>query len=235
MASLFSKIRLITLGNLHELVDGLIDESSIPALKQSLRDLETGKAQILKQTAAASGQVSLAQSRVAQVQLQIDTHTKHAEIILNDDDASNDPVGMQLLEKVAELEPELEQAQSDLKEAQQNFQALQNASNKIIAKHAERLKQLRSLENLERTTTAKEQTSAALQQAGAIGSSVDSVSVDNIEQRLRARAATANAEFDQAMDGLNSLDDTVATTLRTSRAQELAAKLRKNSGTTSPS
>lgn len=235
MASLFSKIRLVTLGNLHELVDGLIDESSIPALKQSLRDLETGKAQILKQTAAASGQVSLAQSRVTQVQLQIDTHTKHAEIILNDDDASNDPVGMQLLEKVAELEPELEQAQSDLKEAQQNFQALQNASNKIIAKHAERLKQLRSLENLERTTTAKEQTAAALQQAGAIGSSVDSVSVDNIEQRLRARAATANAEFDQAMGGLNSLDDTVATTLRASRAQELAAKLRKNSGTVSPS
>jgi len=58
MATLYEKVRLVTLGNVHEWLDKKIDLDSPAALKQYVRDLETGLADLRDQAAEAAGRVT---------------------------------------------------------------------------------------------------------------------------------------------------------------------------------
>src|SRR5512142_2884877 len=114
MASLWQKIRTLTLGNLHELLDAAIDLNSVAACKQYVRDLEEAKDKMRDQAAAARGRLGQSQAAVATLEHQIATDTEHAQLLLDDDDPSNDGDAQKLMEGVVQKQELLETKQAQL-------------------------------------------------------------------------------------------------------------------------
>ena len=211
MMSLFSKARTITLGNLHTLLDAALDLNSVGAVKQHVRDLEGAKAQIQGEAAKARGHVASAQGEVNAIELKIKTDEEHIDLILGDDDPTNDRVAEKLQVQVIGYQDELKDKLEQLAVAQKTAEALADATRKICAKHAEMVSTVRRLERMESTAKAKEDAAAALKQAGSAASAAGEVSVDNIQQRMHDRSAVADEQFKDAMGTVSdSAEETVA-------------------------
>lgn len=225
MAGLFSKLRVLTLGNLHELLDAAIDLNSVAACKQYVRDLEEAKDKISDEAAVARGRVGQVQGEVNALQAKIDLDTEHAQLLLDDDDASNDGDAQTLMERVVTNQETLEDRKSELETNKQTADALAKAAQTIVTKHAEMVRNVRKLESLERSTAAKEQATAALKAAGGAASAVDGVSVDSAERRLRDRSVAADAQFDTAM---GSVSDSVTESVTAAKAKKLLESMRAN-------
>lgn len=83
---------------------------------------------------------------------------------------------------------------------------------------------VRGLEDLERSTKAREQAAGALKKVGALASGGGEVSVDNVEQRLRDRASAADAMLNQSLgDMAGDTDETE----ELARARDEIAKRRQ--------
>lgn len=224
MASLWQKIRTLTLGNLHELLDAAIDLNSVAACKQYVRDLEEAKDKMRDQAAAARGRLGQSQAAVATLEHQIATDTEHAQLLLDDDDPSNDGDAQKLMEGVVQKQELLETKQAQLATDKQVSEALGEAVRKITAKHAEMVNNVRRLESLEQQTKAQEQATDALKAAGKIANSTDGVSVDDVEQRLRDRAAASSEKFKDAMSDMSG--GSVAESVQAAKAKQLIAQMR---------
>ncbi|HTM68483.1 MAG TPA: PspA/IM30 family protein [Candidatus Binatia bacterium] len=230
MASIWQKIRTLTLGNLHELLDAAIDLNSVAACKQYVRDLEEAKDKMRDEAAAARGRLGQSQAAVATLEHQIETDTEGAQLLLDDGDDSNDGDAQKLMEGVVQKQELLETKKAQLATDKQVADALGDAVRKITSKHAEMVNNVRRLESLEQQTKAQEQATAALKQAGKIANSTDGVSVDNVEQRLRDRAAASSEKFKDAMADVSG--GSVQESLQSAKAKQLIAQMRaKKAGT----
>ncbi len=223
MAGILSKLRTLTLGNLHELLDAAIDLNSVAACKQHIRDLESAKEKIVDDAAVAKGRVGQVEGDIKATQMKIDTDTEHAQLLLDDDDPSNDGDAQKLMERVVANQESLETKQADLVTAKQTAEALAQAANKIAAKHAEMVRNVRRLEDLERTTKAKEQATAAIKNAAGAAGAAGEVSIDNIEQRLKDRSVAVDAKFQAT---LGTMGDSVEESVQAAKAKQLIAKMR---------
>lgn len=224
MAGFFKKLRDLTLGNLHELLDAAIDLNSVAVCKQYVRDLEEAKDKMRDQAAAARGRLGQSQAAVATLEAQIATDTEHAELLINDDDESNDGDAQRLMEGVIQKQELLATKQTQLATDKQVAEALGEAVRKITAKHAEMVNNVRRLEALEQQTKAQEQATEAMRSAGKLANSADGVSVDNAEQRLRDRAAASQEKFKDAMSDLSG--GSVAESVQAAKAKQLIAQMR---------
>jgi len=233
MASIWQKIRTLTLGNLHEVLDAAIDLNSVAACKQYVRDLEEAKDKIRDQAASARGRLGSSQAAVITLEKQIEEDTENAQLILDDGDDSNDGDAHKLMEGVVTKTDLLETKRAQLTADKQAADALGDATRKICAKHAEMVNNVKRLEALEQQTKAQEQATEALRQAGKLASSADGVSVDNVEQRLRDRAAASSEKFKDAMSDVSG--GSVAESVTSAKAKKLIAEMRakKAAGSTS--
>ncbi len=226
MATLFGKIRTLTLSNLHTLLDKAIDLNSVGAVKQHIRDLEEAKEEIADEASIAKGRVSSADKEMAALKAKIAATNENIDAILNDGDPSNDHLAEKLDVKLQDYEKTLQGGQEEYDTLKKTADALAQAADKLTSKHAEMMSNLKRLEQLERTAAAKSKAAAALNAAAKVTAGAGEVSVDNIEARLRDKANVADAKFDRAMGDLNSQDDTdVASALAKSRIAARRAKL----------
>ncbi len=232
MAGILSKLRTLTLGNLHELLDAAIDLNSVAACKQYVRDLEEAKDKMRNEAASARGRVGQSESAVTTLEHQIATDTEHAQLLLDDDDPSNDGDAQSLMEGVVQKQELLEGKKAELANNKQVADALGEAVRKITAKHAEMVANVRKLSDLQKQTEAKEQAAAALKAAGKIANAADGVSIDSAEQRLRDRAAAVNEQFKDALTDVSG--GSVKESVTSAKAKQLIAEMRakKAGGTT---
>jgi phage shock protein A len=224
MASIWQKLRTIGLSNLNDFLDAAIDLNSVGACKQYVRDLEEAKDKMRDQAAAARGRLGQSQAAVATLEHQIATDTEHAQLLLDDDDASNDADAERLMEGVVSKTELLETKKAQFATDKQVSDAMGEAVRKITAKHAEMVNNVRRLEALEQQTKAQEQATAALKQAGKLANSTDGVSVDNVEQRLRDRAAASGEQFKDAMSDMSG--GSVQESVTAAKAKKLIAEMR---------
>ena len=224
MASIWDKIRTLTLGNLHQLLDAAIDLNSVAACKQYVRDLEEAKDKMRDQAAAARGRLGQSQAQVATLEHQIETDTEGAQLLLDDGDDSNDADAQKLMEGVVQKTELLTTKQAQLPTDKQVSDALGEAVRKITSKHAEMVNNVRRLEALEQQTKAQEQATSALKQAGKLANGTDGVSIDNVEQRLRDRAAASGEKFKDAMADVSG--GSVQESLQAAKAKQLIAAMR---------
>jgi len=226
MASLLNKIRTFTLSNLHTLLDKAIDLNSTGAIKQHIRDLEEAKESIADEAAIAKGRVTSADKEIHGLAARIQTTNENIDAILNDGDPSNDHLAVPLDVKLQGYEADLKGRQGEMDVMKQTAEALAQAASKLDAKHAEMMQNLRRLEQIERTTQAKEKAAAALNAAGKLAAGAGEVSVDNIQRRLQEKSDVADARFDRAMGEMNKQDEgDVAAVLAKKRLAERRAKL----------
>lgn len=211
MTSLFSKARVLVLGNLHTLLDATIDLNSIGAVKQSVRDLEQARDTISAQAAIATGRVNTLTSTIASKQKEVAAAQDNIDLLLGDDDASNDAGAVTIQLQVDALNGEILSMQEDLQTAQKTKTDLTDALGKINTKHAQMVSQVKKLESDDSSARASEQAAGALEQVGNLSNFDSSQSIDNMADRIRDRKATADARLEQAFGGITSgTDDSVA-------------------------
>lgn len=195
MATVGQKVRTLVLSNLHEVLDKTIDMNSTGAIKQHIRDLETARDKITDEAAIAKGRLLTLQSEIRDLDVQIATTNENIELFINDGDPSNDRLAETLEARLIGFEKKLAEKKDALATETTTSTALEDASSRLRAKHAEMIETLRKLESIDRTTKAKETAAAALRQASKAGD----VSVDNVTQRLKERETVANARFERAL------------------------------------
>lgn len=225
MATIFQKLRTAILGNLHDLLDKTIDLNSIAAVKQHCRDLEEAKDKTQDAAAKARAELGILEGQVKAIELKIGQDNEHIDLLLGDDDPSNDNVAEKIQERVLENEENVTGLREELANAKEISDSLADAVGKINGKHAEMLRNIRKLERLDRAASGKEQAASALKQAGSAVSAAGSASIDDVAARLKGRAAVADERFKDAMGGVSGIEEAVSTAKAKNLIAERRAKL----------
>lgn len=223
MASILDKLRNFTLSNLHSLLDAAIDLNSVEAIKQHVRDLETAHRDMLAALAGAKGNVSALTAQSLALQNRIIDLTRKIEILLGDDDESNDHFADPFGEQIGDSEEELGVLDGEIEGARAQVAALENAEGQIASKVQQMHGELRRLSSMERAAAAKEKAAGALGAASAALSSGVDGSVDSVKARLQQRSGTADAAFQQATDGLDGAGGAEAAVRRAEGNSRVAA------------
>src|SRR3989338_336711 len=218
MASILSKARILLLGNIHALLDSAIDLNSPEMIKQRIRDLEDAKNQAHDDLAASVGEVSVLRQDVTMLETIAATTNENIDLILGDGDESNDKDAITLQKKLLNLEQDLLAKKDELQTAIEVEAALRTAVESITAKHEEMVTAMNSIQNQVRSTAAKDRPAEASRSSGAQAGGEDAPG-DNIQERLRRRAATADAKLEQQLGSVKKPEDSALA----ARAKQLIA------------
>lgn len=199
--SLFTKARAFTLGNMHELLDKAIDVNSPAVLKQYVRDLESAITQLKSEAAIQAGGVRTLNREIGDLQQSINMKKTAIQTRLKEPGVdTTDSLVRSWAAQVTNWQKELDQKRTvELPEKQKVASALDAAVAKLETKHTDMVSNVRRLESLSHTATAKSRAVDALDQAGKLSSGADSISIDNLQERVQAKADVADEKFDRAM------------------------------------
>src|ERR1700735_2166603 len=89
MASLFSRIRVVTLAYSNNLLDKAVDMNSIPVVKQYIRDLEDAIDKTNHESAVATANVSVLQTQIDTTSKTVTLDTERAKAYLAKNDETN--------------------------------------------------------------------------------------------------------------------------------------------------
>lgn len=204
MTSFVQKLRVVTLGTVHDLLDRAIDLNSPSALRQYTRDLEDALDKMRNEAAVQAGQVRTFEREKGDLENKIavgkQTITKLQET------GHPDLARIKATEIVA-AQSQLEKTTTDLAGQQKASADIDLALSKVEAKHAEMVNRVRELERLDRDTKSKEQTAGALAAAGRLVSGGADMSIDDVESRMRQRNDVASEKFSRAMGDVSVQED----------------------------
>ncbi|MFH1461088.1 MAG: PspA/IM30 family protein [Patescibacteria group bacterium] len=201
MVTILRKLRTIVLASAHGLLDKVIDEMSIPALRQNIRDLENAIDDLAGEAAVAEGSMKTAKDRLAEIQAQVTELNRTIDFILSDGDDSNDHLAEPLQARLIGLEEQDKTAKKEVETYRQTMEAVDKVVSALKAKHQSRLTQITLLESQAKTTEAKNQAAEAIEMASQIG---DGPSVDSIAQKVTRKSNIADARLRRAMGDLET-------------------------------
>ena len=120
-------------------------------------------------------------------------------MILTDSDPSNDHVATAKQVELDGVDNLLALKRTELEEAMKTAERLWEAVSALRAKHTSMVHRIQQLETVQRATKAQEGAASAMKIATDIMTSGETVSVDNIMERMRRKADVAAVKFDDAM------------------------------------
>lgn len=202
MASLLDKVRTAILARAHQLVDLDIDSNSIEAHKVHIRDLEGALDQMGKSVAEAKGNFKSCERELAGKESEIAETNRNIDLLLGDDDPTNDMAAEDLQKTLINMESERDTQKIETDAARETKDALGASYKAIEQKHKKMVSELHGLEATDRATKAKEKAVATAKFASSITSTGADASVDNLKRKMQQRADTADAAFDDAFSKL---------------------------------
>lgn len=222
MSSIGSKVRLISLSNIHDLLNKVIDINSIGALRQIIRDIEAAENKLADEAAIRKGRVARLLRDKEILKVKITTTDENITLVLTDTDATNDHLATPLQVRLDGFNEDLTQIETDIQEETTTGAAFEQATGKLTGKKEEMIRNLKRLEGLERSAKAKEAGAEALAAAGAAARA--EMNVDSVQRRLEERSDKANARFQRAMGGI---EDSVDQGVKVAQANAAIAARRK--------
>lgn len=228
MASIWDKVRTLGLSTIHGLLDRAIDTNSPEALKQHLRDLEDALRDLRNALAGSIGNVTAAKQRIAGIEAKKTATESNIELLLSDDDTSNDKFAEPLGVKLVQYEKDLEAANEELAALEVEQNALQTAEDQLEDKVEEMQGHVARLASLARKAAAQERAAASISSAASALGMNGTTSVDSIEERLRARSGAAEAKLGMAMgdlDAAGGAEAAVKKSVGASKVAEIRARL----------
>lgn len=215
---LFGKVRVAILGRAHELLDRHV--STPEGVAQMIRDLEEAISNLADSVAEAAGNVTGLSRRISEAERAQAELETNADLLMTDDNPDNDDSALELQAQALDKETELEGLRAELEAAKQLHANLDEAMDKLSAKHREMLTALRTIRVQDAGAKAKTRAVEAIEAAGGALDSVDGGSVDNVAAAIQQRADKADARLGAAMGRLSSGgSDDVAKDLRLARAK----------------
>ena len=187
MQTIFQKLRVITLSNIHSLLDAVKDMNSIGEFEQYLRDLERAQNMLDDQAAASRSEVETFPMEIATLEARYKEVDENITILIGDDDPSNDHLAAPLEAQLMTLEKQIASKKSQLVTAKAQLAKFDEAVSKLtmtVVSAQGRLDVLRELNNAAQGQDRAERALSGI----VIGEMPD---VDNVEQRLRKQAAVS--------------------------------------------
>lgn len=204
MAGFLQKVRALTLGTAHDLLDKAIDMNSPSMLRQYVRDLEDALDKMKNEAAIQAGSVRTMDRELGDAQATLTTKTTQIKgaLAVNKQDAAR-----VLGSSVVILQNRIVQMTADLAAQRKSSADTDTAVGALEQKHSEMLDRLRQLERLDQDTKIKERSSSAMEAAGKLISGGSDMSVDNIEDSMRRRNDVAQAKFDRSIGSVHVEED----------------------------
>lgn len=209
MSSFLSKLRTTILGSAHDLLDKAIDLNSPSAVRQYVRDLEDALDRLKTEAAVQAGQLRTLEREITELGSKIDTG-KATIVKLNA--AGHTDLARAKATEVVRWQQVLLQKQQALETQRKMSADLDSSVQALDAKHTELVFQLRHLESLDRDSKASEASARALQAAGRLTNTGDSISVDDVTSRMVARNDVAHEKLRRAMGDIQTADADADTT-----------------------
>lgn len=204
MTSFLNKLRVVTLGAAHDLLDKQIDLNSPSALRQYTRDLEDALDKMRNEAAVQAGQVRTMIREQGDLEHRIESSKIATTNLLKQGNKDGARVkAAEVVHMTAQLGSTVNALEAQ-KIASQNTDA---AVAQLEAKHTDMVGRVRELERLDRDTKIKEQSAAAMQSASSLVQGGADISVDDIESKMRARNDVASEKFDRAIGSVKVEED----------------------------
>ena len=225
--SVLQKLRTIILGNMHALLDKVIDLNSPAAIRQYIRDLEAAIEDLQGEAAIAQGNMKTQEDKLTGLEAQIKELDVNIDFILGDGDDSNDHLAEPLQARLIRLEQQKVPLFKEVEGYRQTMEALDQTASSLKAKHEAMMSQLNIIEQQSRCTMAKNNAASAIEAAVRF---TEGPSVDNVVERVTQQANIADARFQRAIgDAQTGLgQDAMIVEARTRLAARKAVLKEKN-------
>lgn len=204
MATFLSKLRVVTLGTAHDLLNQVIDSNSPSAMRQYVRDLESAIDKLKTEAATQDGQIRILNREKSELDSKIATDKQTISKLM----VSTQPNAKEIAKgKAAVVIQNQKQSDQYVQDIQVQTEAAAKLNATIVTldnKHTLMVSRVRELERLDRDSKAKESAASALKNAGSLIDSGNDISIDDVENKMRSRNDVASAKFDQALGGIQT-------------------------------
>jgi phage shock protein A len=196
-SSLGQKLRLVVLGNAHELLNKAIDTNSPAALNQYVRDIEDNLAQLRGSAASQEGQLRTMTREASDVQSSVTTAKVTITKILAGSDPKKDAIAAIKASEVVHMQQRLQESNDAIDQQKLAVSKINEAVHQLEEKHDDVMHKVRELSRLDRDSKAKEAAARSIESANQLlGNGID---INDVKDRLNRRNDVASARFDQAM------------------------------------
>jgi phage shock protein A len=225
--TIFAKIRRITLGNIHTLLNKVIDLNSIADIEQHLRDLNQAKTDLALEAAGAEGRKRHVTKTLARKEGEAVGIDASIRTILGDANPDNDHLTKAMAVALLGVTSEVADLKTELDEAKATDLALDETVSQMTALVVSLDSQLARLRAKEESTKAKEKAADALQRASQVTGAGQGLKLDNVIERIEVRAETADAKLETAMANMKVAADT---NVQMGEAEALLIKIKESMG-----
>jgi chromosome segregation ATPase len=195
--SILDKLRVITLGNVHSLLDAVIDLNDIGSLNQYGRDLESAIAQMEEFGNGLKGSISTLQRDIAKDTVEAGRRQQDIDTLLTDSEPANDAHALAIQVQLDHLNAGIDENKVKLEQKKDQSTKTERAIGQMQAKLAEAVKRVRDLEQAKVETSALKQGAQAMDTMGKVFGGAPSM--DKVGARIMQQNATAQAQFDRSM------------------------------------
>jgi len=196
MATFLQKVRLVTLGSVHDLLDKAIDANSPSALRQYVRDLEDALDRMKTEAAVQAGQVRTLFREQADLESRIETTKATAKKLV---DSGHPDLARPKATDILRMQEELKCTSANLVTQQETSKKIDIAVGQLESKHEQIVFRVRELERLDRDSKAKEAAATSLAAAGRLIGGGTDISIDDIQSKMLSRNDAASEKFDRAV------------------------------------
>jgi phage shock protein A len=205
MSSFLSKLRVVTLANVHDLLDKAIDMNSPSVIRQYTRDLEDALDRMKNEAAVQAGTVRTLQREKTELDDRIKTTEATIQHLV---EGGHSDLARPKAAGLVRMRARFAEADGNIAAAKKSSQDLDIAVANLEAKHATMVDRVRELERLDRDTKAKEDSKRILAGAGRLVQGGANISVDDVESRMRQRNDVATEGFNRALNDVVVQEDT---------------------------
>ncbi|MDR1795295.1 MAG: hypothetical protein LBR25_07875 [Erysipelotrichaceae bacterium] len=226
MPNLIEKLWDSALGKLHALVDKVYNTPETYA--QAIRKLEGVLADLYAARDEEVGRKNGITKEVSTLKAAIAKNSANRDLLLSDDDESNDSVALSFQLKIDADETRLAEMVEMEAEAIKNVTELSTALDKGEQKRAEMVHNLKKLQMTAKTAEAKSKAAGAIEDALKVFDS--NSSIDSISGKIEEKARTADAKFERvvgSMHDANSPEEIAALAEAKAKLEARKAELNK--------
>ena len=196
MTSFLSKLRVLTLGSINDLLDKAIDLNSPTVVRQYTRDLEDALDRMKNEAVVQAGTVRTLQREKLELDARIKTTEATIQHLVQ---AGHPDLARPKAADLVRMRTQFAQADPGIETATKSSHDIDQAVANLEVKHNEMVARVHELERLDRDTKSRNAAATALNAAGKLIQTGASISVDNVEQRMRSNNDEAQERFNRAL------------------------------------
>jgi len=206
METIFSKIRTLTLSNIHSILDKAIDMNSIPAMEQHIRDLTAARKDLEGQLAEARYTLTTKTSLMNNHKAKIAELTENATLLANANNGNPTEAQMssarQMASTIIQLNETLAEDEAAISDAKTMVTGLEDAVSKVTANETLYKSNINKLQSQANAAAAKTKAANAMEAAG--NAVQAGGNLDGISDKIGREAARADDAFNRALGNVPS-------------------------------